>query len=99
MPFTFKSGSQMGIKNQKGTVSAENYLNRVRFRWRYQGKRYSLNLGAYTKTNLSASKKNVLQIQLDISNGNFDESLVRYGAKKEKVSPSKTVSSPKNSTF
>ena len=81
----------MGIKNQKGTVSAENYRNRVRLRWRYQGKRYSLNLGAYTKTNLSASKKIVLQIELDIANGNFDESLVRYGAKEEKVAPSKTI--------
>lgn len=91
MPFTFKFGYQMGIKNQKGTVSAENYRNRVRLRWRYQGKRYSLNLGAYTKTNLSASKKIVLQIELDIANGNFDESLVRYGAKEEKVGPSKTI--------
>lgn len=46
----------MGIKNQKGTVSVENYHNRIRLRWRYHGKRYSLSLGAYNKPNLTASK-------------------------------------------
>lgn len=75
----------MGIKNQKGTVSVENYRNRVRLRWRYQGKRYSLSLGAYNKPNLTASKKIVLQIELDLANRNFDGSLVRYGAKEVKV--------------
>lgn len=85
MPVTLKFGYQMGIKNQKGTVSVENYRNRVRLRWRYQGKRYSLSLGAYNKPNLNASKKVVLQIELDMANGNFDDSLVRYGGKEVKV--------------
>lgn len=75
----------MGIKNQKGTVSVENYRNRVRLRWRYLGKRYSLSLGAYNKPNLMAAKKVALIIELDMVKGDFDASLVRYGAKEVKV--------------
>ena len=37
-------GIVLGIKNQKGTVSVENFKNRIRLRWRYQGKRFSLSL-------------------------------------------------------
>ncbi|MFZ9300708.1 MAG: site-specific integrase [Chitinophagaceae bacterium] len=85
MPVTLKFGYQMGIKNQKGTVSVEKYRNRVRLRWRYKSKRYSLSLGAYNKPNLTASRKIVLQIELDLANGNFDKSLVRYGGKELKV--------------
>ncbi|MCU0337221.1 MAG: hypothetical protein MUF12_05095 [Sediminibacterium sp.] len=54
----------MGTKKAKGSVSVENYRNRIRLRWRYQGKRYSLNLGVYNKTNLAAIKKTVQQIEL-----------------------------------
>lgn len=75
----------MGIKNQKGTVSVENYRNRVRLRWRYLGKRYSLSLGAYNKPNLMAAKKVSLIIELDMAKGDFDASLVRYGGKEVKV--------------
>jgi integrase len=71
----------MGIKNQKGTVSIENYKNRIRLRWRYNGKRYSLSLAAYNKVNLAITKKVALQIELDMISGSFDESLVKYGAK------------------
>jgi integrase len=71
----------MGIKNQKGTVSIENYKNRIRLRWRYGGKRYSLSLAAYNKANLAITKKVALQIELDMISGSFDESLVKYGAK------------------
>lgn len=71
----------MGQKNQKGTVSVSNADQRIRLRWRYQGKRYSLSLSAYTKVNLNAVKKVVLQIELDMANGQFDDSLVRYGGK------------------
>ena len=81
MPFTVKIGYRMGIKNQKGAVSIENFKNRIRLRWRYQGKRYSLSLGAYGKINLKAAKKVVLQIELDMANGQFDHSLVKYSGK------------------
>jgi integrase len=85
MPFTIKIGSQMGHvlghKSPKGAVSISNYKERIRLRWRYQGKRYSLSLSAYTKVNLNAIKKVVLQIELDMANGQFDDSLVKYGGK------------------
>ena len=75
----------MGIKKQKGSVSVENYKNRIRLRWRFKGKRYSLNLASYNKPNLTASKKVLLQIELDMASGNFDDSLVKYGTKEAKV--------------
>jgi len=85
MPFKFKFGYQMGIRNQKGTVSVENFRNRIRLRWRYQGKRFSLSLTAYTKVNLGAAKRVVLQIELYMANGQFDDTLVKYGGKMSKV--------------
>ena len=75
----------MGIRNQKGTVSVENFRNRIRLRWRYQGKRFSLSLTAYTKVNLGAAKRVVLQIELYMANGQFDDTLVKYGGKMSKV--------------
>lgn len=74
-------GIVLGIKNQKGTVSVKNVKNRIRLRWRYQGKRYSLSLGAYDKINLKAAKKVILQIELDMANGQFDDTLVKYGSR------------------
>jgi integrase len=62
-------GIVLGIKNQKGTISVENFKNRIRLRWRYLGKRYSFSLGPYDKVNLKATKKIVLQIELDMANG------------------------------
>lgn len=62
----------MGIKNPKGTVSIENYRNRIRLRWRHQGKRYALNLSAYNQLNLLQTKKTALQIKQDFTTKNFD---------------------------
>lgn len=74
-------GHVLGHKSPKGAVSISNYKNRIRLRWRYQGKRYSLSLGPYDKVNLKATKKVVLQIELDMVNDQFDNTLVKYGAK------------------
>ncbi len=64
-------GITLSIKNQKGTVTVENADQRIRLRWRYHGKRYSISLGAYSKINLSAARKVVLQIELDMLNPLF----------------------------
>lgn len=89
VPFTIKIGSQMGHvlghKSPKGAVSITNYKARIRLRWRYQGKRYSLSLGSYDKVNLKAAKKIVLQIELDMINGRFDASIIKYSGKSVKV--------------
>ena len=84
----------LGIKNQKGKVSIENFKERIRLRWRHQGKRYSLSLGAYDKVNLKAAKKTVLQIELDMINGQFDASLGKYSGKsiKAQEEPQNTLS-------
>ena len=85
----------MGInwvsKNQKGTVSVENFRNRVRLRWRHQSKRYSLNLNAYTKENLLHARKTALQIEQDIVVGSFDSTLIKYGGQKSEKAETKTI--------
>jgi integrase len=74
-------GHVLGHKSPKGAVSVTNYKNRIRLRWRYQGKRYSLSLGPYDKINLKAASKVVLQIELDMVSEQFDDTLVKYGGK------------------
>jgi integrase len=68
----------MGTKNLKGSVSIENITNRIRLRWRFQKKRYSLNLFHFTKSNLLQAKKIALQIENDIVSGAFDLTLEKY---------------------
>lgn len=79
----------MGIKNQKGTVSIENYRERIRLRWRFQGVRYALNLSAYTKVNLIQARKTASEIEQDMALGSFDNSLAKYKSTK--------INSPLNS--
>lgn len=86
----------LGHKSPKGAVSVTNYKNRIRLRWRYQGKRYSFSFGPYDKLNLKAAKKVVLQIELDMLSGQFDVTLVKYGGKtlkpnEEQIKPRTTV--------
>jgi len=69
----------MGQKSSKGSVSITNCNGRIRLRWRYQGIRYSLSLFSYNKANLTLARKSVLQLELDIINNQFDETLIRYG--------------------
>jgi integrase len=68
-------------KTKKGQVSISNYKGRIRLRWRYEGKRFSLSLNAFNSQNLLYSRKIALQIELDILSNQFDHSLVKYGAK------------------
>ncbi|MES2373835.1 MAG: tyrosine-type recombinase/integrase [Bacteroidota bacterium] len=71
-------GINLGIKNQKGTVSIENYRSRIRLRWRFNGIRHTLNLSAYTKINLQKAKKLAIEIERDMALDNFDSTLLRY---------------------
>lgn len=68
----------MGQKNSKGSVSVFQDTKRIRLRWRYQQKRYSLNLFYFSKANLLQAKKIALQIEQDMLNGSFDASLQCY---------------------
>ena len=67
----------MGQKNSKGSVSVFQNTKRIRLRWRYQQKRYSLNLFYFSKANLQA-KDITLQIEQDMLNGSFDATLQCY---------------------
>lgn len=68
----------MGTKNVKGTVSIENIDKRIRLRWRFQKKRFSLNLFHFNKANLLQAKKIAVQIENDLAAEIFDISLRRY---------------------
>ncbi|MES2429436.1 MAG: tyrosine-type recombinase/integrase [Bacteroidota bacterium] len=82
----------MGQKNSKGSVTITNDNNRIRLRWGYLGKRYSLNLFQYTKTNFLQAKKLALDIEQDIVNNEFDFTLSRYNGKPEiKIVDKKTA--------
>jgi len=65
----------MGQKNYKGSVSVFNDSCRLRLRWRYQKKRYSLNLFHNTKTNFIQAKKIALLIESDMVSETFDLTL------------------------
>lgn len=79
-----KIGSQMGHKTSKGAVSITEYKGRIRLRWRYNSKRYSLNHLSFTKNNLKHAQKVALQIENDILFERFDFTLERYGKEETK---------------
>jgi len=68
----------MGTKSLKGTVSVEHIDKRIRLRWRFQQKRYSLNLFDFNRENLHWAKSIAVQIESDIRNNCFDLSLDAY---------------------
>ncbi|MGV3595593.1 MAG: Arm DNA-binding domain-containing protein [Sediminibacterium sp.] len=68
----------MGHKNSKGAVSITNYRGRIRLRWRYQDKRYSLSLATYNKVNLSKATLVAAHIEKDMAYDVFDDTLERY---------------------
>lgn len=68
----------MGQKKAKGSVSIMNAEGRIRLRWRFQKKRYSINLFSYSKANLLQAKKIALQIETDLINGQFDATTKKY---------------------
>jgi hypothetical protein len=68
----------MGQKKSKGTVSILNAEGRIRLRWRYHTKRFSINLGAFNKINIIEAKKIALMIESDILCNSLDVSLLKY---------------------
>jgi len=71
----------MGQKSPKGSVGITNADGRIRLRWKYQDKRYSMSLLAYSKTNLLQARKLALQIEQDMITDVFDTTLVKYSGK------------------
>ncbi|MDF5733805.1 MAG: DUF3596 domain-containing protein [Rhizonema sp. PD38] len=66
-------------KFSKGTVTVENFRDRLRLRWRVNGLRYSLTLGLKDTTeNRKLAEQKAHQIKLDIQADCFDETLSKY---------------------
>ena len=78
IPVNLNFGYEMGTKNLKGTVSVENIDKRIRLRWRFRKRRFSLNLFHFSKANLLIAREIAFQIENDLSMGVFDISLDRY---------------------
>ena len=68
----------MGTKSAKGSITIEQKENRIRLRWRFQTKRYSLNLFEFSKSNILLAKKIAQHIGHDINIGKFDSTLYSY---------------------
>lgn len=68
----------MGHKTGKGSIAVSVYNGRIRLRWRYQGKRYSLNVGSDTSKQHIKARKILFKIERDIAYDEFDETLAKY---------------------
>ncbi len=69
-------GPGLGQKSLKGSVGITNADGRIRLRWRYNDKRYSLSPSIWNHLNLLQAKKTALQVEQDIITDNFDTSFV-----------------------
>ncbi|MBL7722761.1 MAG: DUF3596 domain-containing protein [Chitinophagaceae bacterium] len=81
----------MGTKNLKGTVSIEIIGERIRLRWRFQKRRFSLNLFQFTKANLLKAKVIAVNIERDLDSDHFDPCLDRYKPLQVQESFSQTI--------
>jgi integrase len=60
-------------------VTIENHDGRYRLRWLYQGKRFTMSCGVpATPTGKAIAKQKAAQIELDLSAGYFDPTLLKY---------------------
>lgn len=73
----------MGQKSAKGTVVITNSGGRIRLRWSYFGKRYSLNVSTFSKENLRRAKTLIKEIEKDIVLKTFDTTLFKYTGKEK----------------
>lgn len=68
----------------KGTVNIEVFKDRLRLAWSWQGKRFWLYIGLPDSiANRKAAEIKARQIELDMTSGNFDPSLVKYKPQKQ----------------
>jgi integrase len=60
-------------------VTIEKHDGRLRLRWKYQDHRYTMALGiANTPTGQAVAKRKAAEIEIDISAGYFDRTLLKY---------------------
>jgi integrase len=71
--------TQTRKKAFKGTVSVEEFQGRLRLRWRFESKRYTLSIGLPdSKVNRKVAQQKATAIELDMASGNFDPTLKKY---------------------
>ena len=69
----------------KGAVNVEVFKDRLRLAWSWQGKRFWLYVGLpETTANRKAAEIKARTIELDMTSGNFDSSLIKYKPQKQK---------------
>ena len=71
-----------GIKRNK--VSVDVYKNRIRLRWRYKSKRFTVYIGTQSKEIFEHAKKLSKVISEDIELNRFDHTLEKYKSKRER---------------
>ena len=81
----------MGQKTARGSVSISNESGRIRLRWRYLSKRYSVNFSAFSKANLIEARKIALIIEHEVLSKTFNGNLDRYFNKNSEPTSSSTV--------
>ncbi len=69
-------------KASKGTVTVEEFRGRLRLRWRYLTKQYTLAIGLpNSPINQKAAQQKANRIELDLASDNFDPTLKKYKPK------------------
>lgn len=81
----------MGQKAARGSVSISNESGRIRLRWRYLSKRYSVNFSAFSKANLIEARKIALIIEHEVLSKTFNGNLDRYFNKHSEPTSSSTI--------
>ncbi|NCJ05337.1 DUF3596 domain-containing protein [Synechococcales cyanobacterium C] len=60
-------------------TTIENHDGRLRLRWRYHGKRYTLACGvADSAIGRGLARQKASQIEVDVATGHFDHTLLKY---------------------
>lgn len=74
-----------------GRVTIATRGNSYRLRWKYQGKDAALTIGSINPNTLKVANAKASQIDLDIMTGNYDETLVKYDARRAAIAVQPTT--------
>ncbi|MBD2485713.1 site-specific integrase [Planktothrix sp. FACHB-1365] len=75
---------QNGLIEKTGKIAIEVFKGSYRLRWTYNRKTQTLTIGRVSKDSLKIAKAKASQVDLDIMTGNYDETLVKYDARRVK---------------
>ncbi|WP_408973081.1 tyrosine-type recombinase/integrase [Planktothrix sp.] len=81
---------QNGLIEKVGKIAVETFKGSYRLRWTVNSKTQTLTIGKVSKESLKVANAKASQIDLDIMTGNYDETLVKYDARRA----AKSIQSP-----